>query len=294
MLTSFLINHMSVARVEPMFTDQVIDIAVDPSKSHTGIVIATADDSRKVAIECLAGGSNVDVFEACAEIHIFMNTLLKGSTIRLAGVEDPITKDSYRVKDKNGKTVRINPGMETHENRLKLSAVFTTFMNVLRLNANHEIIRVNNNEWKASVLPAEFRTRDVGKGSNIWLPQVEPGFAGYDDNVTDAGCILLYLRKEYKAEKIVCKKQITGVELSLYKHDFVITDNCMSEYPRFVYNSMLKFEENLAYVSNRVKGGLGIIEIPVSEIPVSVIYTERFRPKKVDSDVFAVLIGGVS
>jgi len=291
MVTEFLINHQQVTKAEPMFVGQTIDVAVDPSKAHSGVVIATADDSRKVAIECLAGGGNVDVFEACAEIHEFFATLLHGSIIRLAGVEDPITK-SYDVVNKQGKRVRVNPGMETHENRLKLSAIFTTYMNVLRLMAHHEIMRVNNEAWKKAILPPEFRKREVGKGSNLWLPTIEPGYTGYDDNITDAGCILLYLRQATKAEKVICKRKVEAVELSLCQYSFAVYDYADYHRPVYVYNTMLSFKDNVVYVANRSQGDVSVLELSVHDLPVDILYTDKFRAKKFDSDTFMVLIGG--
>lgn len=275
------------------YRDKHIDVGIDQSKSHTAIVVGPAGAGYSEYIEILGGGGDTDVFDVCALSRWFCKDIFKDAKIRIVTIEDPITKnygnDTYR--DKNGVVRQKKTAMDTHENRLKLSSIFANFMfTFYDITGNHPI-RVNNNDWKAAILPAEYRKTTHKKGSLDWHKDRGTSLSYTNDNVTDAACILDYGRLMLKDEIIL--KEIPTTSIPRYEYKYVLTDyskNYAAE--GYQYNMNMSMKENMDYVSNECYPKLGVIVMPVDAIPIAELYKETCMISKADSSSVLILIGG--
>lgn len=260
-----LINGVPHEHCLPRYSGKFVTVGVDPSKSHAALVVGDEYSEFYDYIEILGGGSDIDVYDLCAFTREHLRNIFFGCTIIKVGVEDPITK---KRKDKNGKWVI--PGMETHENRLKLSAVFDNYMFLFRDLAGFNPERVNNQAWKKAILPAGYNTKEHDKGSYDWLNSFSNRFAGTNDNVTDAACILMYIRKDAKD---IRTQRVGMAEMPKWDFDYSITSTLV-EGIHYQYNIEMDFKSNLTFVANRADGEIRWLDVDVSNIPIPEFYKE--------------------
>ena len=273
--------------IEPRYEGCCVDVGVDQSKSHTAIVIGPAGSGYSDYIEILGGGGSTNVYDVCAFTRSILKDLFKDATFRLIGVEDPITKNVYR--DKNGKQKMT--GMDTHENRLKLSAIFDNYMFTFYDLSGKHPMRVNNNDWKMGILPEEYRKKSHDKGSYDWHCDRRTQLAYTNDNVTDAACILDYIRKLHKEE--VVTKPITTTEIPKKPYKYLIRDyNAKVDGNIYQYNHNFSFTDNMAFVSNRLVNGVGMIVVPIEFVPIAEFYKDICKLQHAEASAVFVLVGG--
>ena len=265
-----------------------IDIGIDQSKSHTAIMVGPAGSGYSDYIEILGDGGDVDVFNLCAFTRYAMMDLFRGAKIRLVGIEDPITKKGYVGPDGQ---YHENKGMSTHENRLKLTAVFCNFMFIFQDLSGKQPMRVNNNDWKGLILPAEYRTRKHDKGSFDWHRDRGTFLGNTNDNVTDAACILDYIRAIRSGDDIL--QQIKSDEVPKGEYVYILRDYKTGVRGNtFQYNPELSFKANLCYVRNRLVDNVGIIVAPVDSIPIDEFYKETCELHYGEASSLFIFVGG--
>ena len=268
-----------------------LDVGIDQSKSHTAIVVQSVDDTVREYIEILGEGGATDVFDVCAFTRRAINQIFEGAKFRAIGIEDPIEKN-VGFRDKNGNFIKGNQAMSTHENRIKLTAIFSNYMFLFYDLAGFHPTRVNNMDWKGTVLPAEYRTKQHTKGSLDWHRDNHTWLANTNDNVTDAECILQFVRRPYKDAKIFYEVQ--GKELPLYAYTYAIIDSVdpkQIQYKCYSYNSTYEFKDNLNFVANRLsQGSVAVIQMRVDDLPIDAFYSEEFKAKKYESTTLLVVV----
>ena len=90
----------------PEYTRQDVMVAIDASKTNTGMFVADRYGNILDDYE-ISGERSDDIYYQTWEQRKFIKTLFAGSNIVLGGIEDIITKDSH--------------GMREHESRLKIT-----------------------------------------------------------------------------------------------------------------------------------------------------------------------------
>lgn len=276
--------------LEPRYVNQCVDVGVDQSKTHSAIVVGPPGRGYSDYIEILGGGGDTDILDVCAVTRKVLRDIFQGATIRVSGVEDPVTKDYY-VVGKDGKKTRKN-GMDTHENRIKLTCAFANYMFTLYDLSGKHPMRVNNQDWKANVLPEEYRKRTHDKGSFDWHKDRGTVFAHTNDNVTDAACILDFVRMCSK--ETVAPISITDSELPTASYSYLITDyKADFNYAVYQYNPQLCFEDNLVFVRNRLGSAkASFIILPVEQMPIEEFYKKTCMLHNPDASTVLVLVGG--
>ena len=252
----------------PDFRGKHICIGIDSSKSDTGFVVGDCNKNFLGAYEFLGGGNDVDVFDLCRVIKEQLDILLTDAFVELVGIEDIITKVQ---KDKYGK--KTTTGLETHTSRMKITAVWTRFIFYFQ-DRGDKIQLINNQAWKAAILPDGFNTRAMGKGSFEYFRTIGHPYGQLNDNVTDAACILKYLWEQNEItvfHEITQPLQFIGKKaLGIYPMTFD-TNIYMKLYQ---YNPNFEFMENIDTMCQLLesKYAFAVTVAPIKSIPVDVLF----------------------
>lgn len=268
-----------------------IDIGVDQSKTHSAIMVGPAGTRDYLDyIEILGEGGDTDVYDVCALTRKVCFDIFRDADIRYVGVEDPITKDTYYV-DSNGQKRKKTTAMDTHENRLKLSAVFNNYMFIFYDLSGKHPMRVNNNDWKSGILPAEYRKTTHKKGSLDWHKDRGTFLAGTNDNVTDAACILDFVRKVHASEVVL--REVDDIEIPSAKYGYCIIDYTEKAIAGgFAYNPKLSWENNITYVGNRRgSADVALLIVPIDYVPIEDLYKETCMVKQPTNGCVILVIG---
>lgn len=276
-------NGILVDEYMPSYSNRKIVISIDSSKSNSAIAVADEFGNILDDYEISGAGSNVDVYDLCAFTRSQLKTLFRGADILLVGIEDIITKN-YKGKDskekgKDFKTRGIHvTGLDVHQSRHKITAVFDNFMFIFEEFFGIRPIRINNWDWKVGVLPEQYRTREHSKGSLDWFNDLGNRWAGRKDDVTDVVCICMYLFKIKKIKAVYEVKETAPVKS---EYDFAIVPISFpmpDDSKEFVISNQDTLEHNLSTISSRLEfGKTGYVKVPISSIPMGWIYSSRLR-----------------
>lgn len=262
------INNHFVSRPGTRYEGQTITIGIDSSKRNSGIAIGNENCKLRDVIELNApeSMSQAETLLLCKETRDFLKEFLFGADVRVVGIENIITVDK---QSKYG-------GISHHDSRFKITAMFMSFISFFQDTFGITPELINNQTWKESVLPREFRARDVGKGSLAYFKSIGSVYGQYTDDATDSICILEFLRILHGFEDVT---QITGVELKQRDCQVGLFDKlAMSKIDKqkiqnFQYNSNIRLEDNVVFMANRVsKGKLGVAEVSVQNLSWEQIY----------------------
>lgn len=175
-------NGYQVDTYTESYSGQHIVIAIDSSKSNSGIIVGNTNGNILDDYEIDGSGSDVDVFDLCRDTRLVLTQLFKNAKIEDVGIEDIITKKEGQYK-----------GLDIHMSRAKITTVWNNFIFFFEMNHNIRPRFINNQEWKSHTLPEEYRKRSHHKGSKDYLSTIEPRWENRSDDVTDAVCIYRYM-----------------------------------------------------------------------------------------------------
>lgn len=246
----------------PEYTRQDVMVAIDASKTNTGMFVADRYGNILDDYE-ISGERSDDIYYQTWEQRKFIKTLFAGSNIVLGGIEDIITKDSR--------------GMREHESRLKITLVYASFISAFQDYFSYTLEPINNWAWKSDVLPEQYRTRDHSKGSLDWHNDMHTKYAGRKDDITDAWCILQHLIRKHNISRAVpvsddiedmrpCKVFLVSGKSNMVGHN------------EFKYNAALNFEQNVAFLSNRLSdiAVANFFRVPISTLSIKDIYEKCY------------------
>lgn len=260
-------NGEVVEEYLPEYSGRKIVIGIDSSKSDSAIAVGDEFGNILADYEIRGGGSDVDVYDLCAYTRIQLRQLFKGADIQLVGIEDIITKNEKGYK-----------GIDIHQSRYKITAVFDNFIFLFDEFFKVRPKRVNNWDWKHTVLPEEYRKKTHKKGSKDFFDDLGGRWAGRNDNVTDAVCILTYL---YKKNPIKPVYDVTETTPSNVPYEFAILpasmefDDSVREYRITNTDSI---EHNISTIAGRLdKGKLAFFKANLRDIPIEWIYSEHLK-----------------
>ena len=260
-------NGKQVPNYVPIYNNKNILIGIDSSKSNTALVVGNEFGDILDDYEISGAGSDIDVYQLCWDTRKALRTLFEGANVLAVGIENIITKAEEGYK-----------GIEVHLSRAKITAVFDNLIFYFQDYHNIMPILINNQEWKAAILPEEYRKRTHKKGSKDWFDDMGGRFSGRKDDVTDAVCIFKYLVKicnikpvyEITEAKTTSKSFQYGIfptTISLPKHHKIIQPNLTLTYQQNLYSAV----ELLS------KGDIGCMELDVADVPIDVIYSDKLQ-----------------
>lgn len=255
---------------QPSYAGKNLVIAIDSSKSNTGMIVGTPDGTIIDDYEISGAGGDVDVYDLCRDTRAFLKEVFQGANIRFVGIEDIITK---KEKDKEGKSYK---GIEIHKSRAKITAVFNNFIFFFEEFYGVRPTPVNNWSWKSDILPEEYRTRAHDKGSRDYFDYLGNRWAGRKDDVTDAVCIFLYIIRN---NTIRAKEDIYQLMPSQCEYEYSIVPesfeigSAAKEFGIHVFDTLDKI---IGTVANKLKNGcIGYFSIPIENISLEDIYSDK-------------------
>lgn len=257
----------------PDFRGKHICIGIDSSKSDTGFVVGDTEKNFLGAYEFLGGGSEVDVFTLCRIIKEQLDILLEDAVVEIVGIEDIITKKYENKGGGKGKSKSSDGPLSTHMNRMKLTSVWTRFIFYFQ-DKGVPVKLVNNQTWKAAILPPEFNTKTIYKGSIEYYKAIGHPYGNLNDNVTDAACILEYVWLEN--EITVYHQYDNALQYSGHKayglYPLSFKPNATVKLYR--YNDRLSFMENIDTICELTesKYTYGVTVVPISAIPIDYLF----------------------
>lgn len=233
--------------IAPMYDGKKIIIAIDSSKTNSAVAVA---DECGVILDWIelngtADGTSVeDTLALCKKERDILKVIFKNSKPVLVGIEDIITK-----RQEQGQQT----GMTVHQSRFKITAVFMSFISFFQDTFDITPELVNNWTWKSTVLPEEYRTKSYKKGSQVYAQRLDKRFSGCTDDVTDAICILEYLKKKHRIEEVY---PVNSIEVKT--HDGIavlVSQERAKKYPqtKFQYNKEYTTKQNIIFMLNRLK-----------------------------------------
>lgn len=278
-------DGIHVDRLEAEYRGQDIVIAIDSSKSNSAMIVGDPFGNPIHDYEFGGAGSNINVYDLCRDISIELQELFSGANVLLVGIEDIITKNSRQSRGRN-----MAP-LDIHESRAKITAVFNRF--IFYFQDFHKVMPklINNQAWKASILPEEYRKRKHDKGSLDFANDIGSVYAGRTDDVTDAFCIYKYIIKSYSTNAKMKIEQYMPSGSS-YQISIVPESTSFAGTMEFEYNPDLSLSQNLETVSYLVgeKKSIGSIVVPIDSITYEMLITNIKRNYKFEKGLQYVRI----
>ena len=260
-------NGVMVDSYMPLYGGKKIIVAIDSSKSNTAMIVGDEYGNILDDYEISGAGGNVDVYDLVKDTRAQLKTLFQGAEIILVGIENIITKNEKGYK-----------GIEIHQSRYKITAVFDNL--IFYFQEFHNIMPklINNQEWKAAVLPEEYRKRDHKKGSKDWFMSIGNRWADRKDDITDAVCIFTYLLKTSEI-KVTYKLKETRPARNTYSIGIFPSKMEMPKGSKeFIIENKDSLEHNLAMISNNINDNqIGYIRVDLDLVPIDWIYSDRLK-----------------
>lgn len=257
-------NGFVVGMYEPSYTGKKIAVAIDSSKTNTAIIVGDVYGNVLDDYE-LNGKEDKDVLLLCKQERAALKSLFEGSKIQLVGIEDIITKKYDREK---------GSPMDIHMSRFKITAVFMSL--ICFFQDVHQVTPelVNNQHWKTTVLPEEYRKRTHHKGSLDYMKDIGSKYANRKDDVTDAYCIYQFLAREHGYRNVVAIEEPCAASREYHCGLYPMDTGIPSTAKQFVYNPSLTFKQNCDTMIYHLglKDEYGYAKVKVSDLTMEEIY----------------------
>ena len=259
-------NGYAVPQYMPEYTGKHIVIAIDSSKSNTAMIVGSPTGQILDDYEISGAGADTDVYDLCQVTRDNIRLLFDGAKIVYVGIEDIITK---KEKGYNG--------IEIHQSRYKITAVFDnfifTFMEFFKVRPH----LINNNNWKSAILPEEYRRHTHKKGSRDFMRDTGSNYGYRKDDVTDAICIYRYIIQSNRFEEI---RSIVDLFPCNKEYDYIIVPDSATAPGAIKYEvaNSGTLDQNMSTVAYHLKPGqLGMFKWPIDQLTIDQIYSEHLR-----------------
>lgn len=263
----FYKNGEPVYEYVPSYGGKNIFVSIDSSKSNTAMLVWDEYGFPLDDYEISGAGASVDVYDLCWKTRDELCKLFNGANILRVGIEDIITKNENGYK-----------GLEVHQSRYKITAVFDNLMFFFQIYHGQTPRKINNQEWKSHVLPDDLRKASVHKGSTIFCERLGNRWAGRKDDVTDAYCIGLYLLMTEKVESYYPVDHTEPAQRGYEYGVFPITFPTPAGAKNFIIKNNDTLIHNIETVSNHVSSGQpGIFSVPIDLLTMEDVYSENIK-----------------
>lgn len=266
----FYKNGIAVGSYSQTYGSMNVVVSIDSSKSNTAMMVWDEYGNPMDDYEISGAGSDVDVYDLCWQTRKELKNLFNGANILRVGIEDIITKNEKGYK-----------GIEIHQSRYKITAVFDNLIFFFQEYHNQTPRRINNQAWKAGVLPEHLRKKDIHKGSKLFCEMLGNRWAGRKDDVTDCYCIGLYMFMTEKFESsyaIESTVPFTGsYEFGIFPISFPIPANAKN----FIIKNTDTLQHNIETIASRVRVGQpGCVKVVVGMLSIDDVYSDRVQYSK--------------
>ena len=274
--------------IAPMFTGMDLTIGIDSSKSNTGIVVGDTCRNVLCDFEINGAGESVNVYDLCWWTRKTLKVILSGANVVAVGLEDIITK-----AEENNPGKKQVSHLDIHKNRAKITAVFDTYISFFQDNFDLTPMLINNQHWKAAILPEEYRKRKYDKGSKAYYQAIRSKWGSRSDDVTDAYCVWQYLcnvNNLTKSEKLDYPKPFKGpIDIFIDEPDREFGDRVRV----FTFNKeMFDFAQLTETIASCLKeGDIGFVKVKSDMLTPEIVYHSYYdRPVRLGLDYVGLFI----
>lgn len=264
-------NGAVAESLENVYSGENIWLGIDSSKRNTAIAVGTETGQHKDIIELDGtqdGTTEYSYIELCKKQRDFLRVCFNGANITKVGIEDIITKGGE--------------GIYQHQTRFAITAVFMSFLFAFEDYFNIKPELINNNTWKTTVLPAQYRSRDIKKGAQMYLRDINHWVGMYSkSDPADAYCILeyLYLVNKVKGWKMINDEPERHGKMMLAVGDYSIST---ADGVKKMFNPYFSFEVNCRKAIGDCDKA--VMKIPVQAVPYKYIWTRLVEPFNLHTD----------
>lgn len=264
-------NGVSVDHYDANYIGKHIVIAIDSSKTNSAILVGDIDGNVLDDYEISGAGGDTNVYDLCRFTRRELKNLFRGSYIEFVGIEDIITK-----KSESGK-YGSNKGLDIHQSRYKITAVFDNFIFYFDEFHNVMPILIPQWSWKSTTLPEEYRTRAHKKGSKDYMQDMGWVYANRKDDVTDAFFILMYIYQTYSFNVTRYINEIVPTHKS---YDYIILpeDVTMPKTPIYESRNTDSLKHNIESIVERTdSGGTALLVWDINDLSIEEIYSGKLQ-----------------
>lgn len=259
-------NGISVDHYESKYIGKHIVIAIDSSKTNSALLVGDTDGNVLDDYEISGAGGDTNVYDLCRFTRKELKNLFRGSYIEFIGIEDIITK-------KNEK----NKGLDIHQSRYKITAVFDNFIFYFDEFHNKMPTLIPQWSWKSATLPAEYRKQTHHKGSKDYMQDMGWEYANRKDDVTDAFFILMYIYQTYSFNVVRFVNDIVPTRKS---YDYIILpgDVTMPKTPVYESRNTDSLKHNIESIVERTESGnTALLVWNVEDLSIEEIYSGKLQ-----------------
>lgn len=271
-------NSLPVNVIQPRYAGKEITIAIDSSKRNSAFAVGDANCNLLDYFEFNGkddGTTQRDVLLLCQNQRKVLSTLFSGAIPKIVGIENIITKKSDDEQ--------YSGGIKHHDSRFKITAVFMSFISFFQDTFDITPELVNVGTWKSTVLPPEFRKRNIGKESLAYFKSINSPLQYCTDDVTDCICILEYLRI---AHGLKSGFSIIEPEAPRCKYKLCLANSSVVPANKkvFLYNTNLTLDQNAIVMANNItEKEIAIADVKTSAFTIEEIHsycTGSFKRKE--------------
>lgn len=259
-------NGVSVDHYESRYIGKHIVIAIDSSKTNSALMVGDTDGNVLDDYEISGAGGDTNVYDLCRFTRRELKNLFRGSFIEFVGIEDIITK-------KNEK----NKGLDIHQSRYKITAVFDNFIFIFDEFFNKMPILINQWSWKSATLPEEYRKQTHKKGSKDYMKDMGWSYANRKDDVTDVFFILMYIYQTYSFNVV---RHITDIVPTRKSYDYIILpeDVTMPKTPIYECRNNDNLQHNIESIVELTDSGESALLVwDIDRMSIEDVYSGRLK-----------------
>ncbi len=259
-------NGVSVDHYESKYVGKHIVVATDSSKTNSAMLVGDTDGNVLDDYEISGAGGDTNVYDLCRFTRTELKSLFRGSYIEFVGIEDIITKKSDS-----------NKGLEIHQSRYKITAVFDNFIFYFDEFHNKRPVLIPQWSWKSATLPEEYRKRTHKKGSKDYMKDMGWDYANRKDDVTDAFFILMYIYQTYSFNVVRYISEIVPTRKS-YNYIILPEDVTMPKTPIYESRNTDNLMHNIESIVERTDSGdTALLVWDINELPIEIIYSGKLQ-----------------
>lgn len=275
-MITFKQNGVSVDHYEAKYVGKHLVIAIDSSKTNSAMLVGDTDGKVLDDYEISGAGRDTNVYDLCRYTRRELKNLFRGSYIEFVGIEDIITKKEESNGSK-GNGWHSSKGLEIHQSRYKITAVFDNFIFYFDEFHNCMPTLIPQWSWKSTTLPPEYRMRTHKKGSKDYMQDMGWSYGNRKDDVTDAFFILMYIYQTYSFNVTRFIDEIVPTQKS---YDYIILpeDVTMPKTPVYESRNTDDLKHNIESIVERTDSGESALLVwDIEDLSIQEVYSGRLQ-----------------
>lgn len=285
------VNGRYVDTYSPIDIEGEVIVGIDPSKTNTAIYVESwYNPSKNFDIE-ITIPSTIHHINGSWEVRTILKKLLKNCKVKSVAIEDVVTVK--KEEEAGYRKINLN---DLHKVRIILTFIFSSFVIFCQEFFKVNPMIVNNSEWKSEVIPHEYNKKS-SKGSKLWLEAINHRLGSRSNDVTDAYCIVQYIRKRLKRQGMVDTPLLdqyvpydNKFEFYLVNSSYIKEHYSLSSLVKFNVKDITSVSQIAQTICNNIDyGEAGVTVLNVNSIELEDIY-EYYRGDYVAGSKFLYVL----